>query len=205
VITRFTESNVNLAAPFVKIITAAGPTVWPKLIQNLRASCETDWLDDGNPAHVVARWIGHSVKIQNDHYAQVDDHHFEQFNQRSKALAVQSAVDTSDAAGGAHGGAEDMRINAKRHTSKKASPPKPHRISGDCAPARSNAIESSVSGGGRTCNLRLRRPTLYPIELPRLEHRRRSQWCIAFTAMPRANEIHAYDNHIDGSFDGVPP
>ena len=25
-----------------------------------------------------------------------------------------------------------------------------------------------VSGGGRTCNLRLRRPTLYPIELPRL-------------------------------------
>jgi len=88
-ITRFTESNVNLAKPFEKIITAAGLTIWPKLIQNLRASCETDWLDAGNPAHVVAKWIGHSVKIQNDNYAQVDDHHFDQFNAKSKL--VQSA------------------------------------------------------------------------------------------------------------------
>ena len=58
----------------------AGLTPWPKLIQNLRASCETAWLDDGIPAHVVAKWIGHSVKVQNDNYAQVDDHHFDQFN-----------------------------------------------------------------------------------------------------------------------------
>ena len=89
VITRFTESNVNLAKPFEKIIEAAGFTIWPKLIQNLRASCETDWLDAGNPAHVVAKWIGHSVKVQNDNYAQVDDHHFDQFN--AKAKLVQSA------------------------------------------------------------------------------------------------------------------
>jgi len=69
VVTRFIETNVNLAKPFEKIIEAAGLTVWPKLIQNLRASCETDWLDAGNPAHIVARWIGHSVKVQNDNYA----------------------------------------------------------------------------------------------------------------------------------------
>ena len=80
VITRFTETNENLAKPFEKIIEAAGLTVWPKLIQNLRASCETEWLDRGTPAHVVAKWIGHSVKVQNDNYAQVDDHHFDQFN-----------------------------------------------------------------------------------------------------------------------------
>ncbi len=80
VITRFTESNVNLAKPFEKIIERAGLTVWPKLIQNLRASCETEWLDAGHPARVVAKWIGHSVKVQNDNYAQVDDHHFDQFN-----------------------------------------------------------------------------------------------------------------------------
>lgn len=80
VITRFTESNENLAKPFEKIVTAAGLIVWPKLFQNLRASCETDWLDSGIPAHVVAKWIGHSVKVQNDNYAQVDDHHFDRFN-----------------------------------------------------------------------------------------------------------------------------
>jgi len=68
-VTRFIETNVNLAKPFEKIIEAAGLTVWPKLIQNLRASCETEWLDYENPAHVVARWIGHSVKVQNDNYA----------------------------------------------------------------------------------------------------------------------------------------
>ena len=80
VITRFTESNENLAKPFEKIIEAAGLIVWPKLFQNLRASCETDWLDSGIAAHVVAKWIGHSVKVQNDNYAQVDDHHFDRFN-----------------------------------------------------------------------------------------------------------------------------
>ncbi len=93
IVTRFTESNVNLAKPFEKIIEAAGLTIWPKLIQNLRASCETDWLDAGNPAHVVARWIGHSVKVQNDNYAQVDDHHFEQFNTNAKDLQIQAAAD----------------------------------------------------------------------------------------------------------------
>ncbi len=94
VVTRFTESNVNLAKPFEKIIEAAGLTVWPKLIQNLRASCETDWLDAGNPAHVVARWIGHSVKVQNDNYAQVDDHHFDQFNAKAKAAEIKAAAES---------------------------------------------------------------------------------------------------------------
>ena len=91
VITRFTETNENLAKPFEKIIEAAGLTVWPKLIQNLRASCETDWLDAGNPAHVVAKWIGHSVKVQNDNYAQVDDHHFDQFNSRAVPVQFEGA------------------------------------------------------------------------------------------------------------------
>ena len=80
VVTRFSPTNVNLHKPFQQIIGAAGLKPWPKLIQNLRASCETEWLDSGMPAHVVANWIGHSVKVQNDNYAQVDDHHFERFN-----------------------------------------------------------------------------------------------------------------------------
>ncbi len=98
VITRFIETNVNLAKPFEKIIEAAGLTIWPKLIQNLRGSCETDWLDGGNPAHVVARWVGHSVKVQNDNYAQVDDHHFEQFNAKSKMnpVAIQVASEAPE-------------------------------------------------------------------------------------------------------------
>ena len=62
----------------------AGLAPWPKLFQNLRSSCETEWLDTGLPAHVIANWVGHSVKVQNDSYAQVDDHHFERFNEAAE-------------------------------------------------------------------------------------------------------------------------
>ncbi len=79
--TRVSPTNVNLHKPFRKIILSAGLSPWQKLIQNLRASCATEWLDLGTPAHVVARWIAHSFKVQNDNYAQGDDHHFDKFNE----------------------------------------------------------------------------------------------------------------------------
>ena len=86
VITRYDESNSNLDKPFRQIVLNAGVTPWAKAFQNLRASCETAWLDwvgpngERNSAHVVASWVGHSIKVQNKHYAQVDRHHFKQFN-----------------------------------------------------------------------------------------------------------------------------
>jgi integrase len=87
-ITQYSRSNSNLDKPMKKILEDAGITPWPKLFQNMRASCETDWLDRGISAHVVANWIGHSVKIQVTSYAQVDDHHFDKFNARSGHFAL---------------------------------------------------------------------------------------------------------------------
>jgi hypothetical protein len=83
VITQYTDTNTNLDKPLKKILTDAGVVPWPKLFQNMRASCETDWLDRGISAHVVANWIGHSVRIQVANYAQVDAHHFDRFNEQS--------------------------------------------------------------------------------------------------------------------------
>ena len=80
VITRFSDTNSNLDKLFKAILHRAGLVPWPKLFQNLRASCETEWLNEGHPAHVVAAWIGHSVKVQRDSYAQITDGHFERFN-----------------------------------------------------------------------------------------------------------------------------
>ncbi len=80
IITRFSATNSNLDKPFKSILHQAGLVPWPKLFQNMRASCETEWLNDGHPAHVVAAWIGHSVKVQRDSYAQITDGHFEAFN-----------------------------------------------------------------------------------------------------------------------------
>lgn len=86
IISRYSKPLTNLDKPFKLIIRQAGVTPWLKPFQNLRASCETDWLDWVGPkgerisSHVVAAWIGHSVKVQAKHYAQVDQHHFDAFN-----------------------------------------------------------------------------------------------------------------------------
>lgn len=77
---RYAASNSNLDKPFRKIIQAAGLVPWPKLFQNLRASCETQRLKAGNRADLVANWIGHSVKVQNQNYVQQTDDDIELFN-----------------------------------------------------------------------------------------------------------------------------
>lgn len=46
--------------------------------QDMRVSCENDWLEERKPAHVVAAWLGHAVDVQTKHYAVVLDKYFEE-------------------------------------------------------------------------------------------------------------------------------
>ena len=105
IISRFSESNSNLDKPFKTILHRAGLIPWPKVFQNLRSSCETEWLNEGHPAHVVAGWIGHSVKVQRESYAQITDGHFERFN--SHVVLPSKSGHT--------GGPEPTRTGMKRH------------------------------------------------------------------------------------------
>lgn len=66
----------NLRTTMEKVIVRAGHQPWARLFQNLRASCETDWVEQ-YPAHVVAKWLGHSPKVAAQHYLMSRDHHFE--------------------------------------------------------------------------------------------------------------------------------
>jgi hypothetical protein len=66
----------NLRTTFAKIMTRAAHKPWPRLFQNLRASCATDWVEK-YPNHVVAKWLGHSPMIAATHYLQTREHHFE--------------------------------------------------------------------------------------------------------------------------------
>ena len=66
----------NLRTTFTKIITRAGHEPWPRLFQNLRASCATDWVEK-YPNHVVAKWLGHSPRIAATRYLQTRKRHFE--------------------------------------------------------------------------------------------------------------------------------
>jgi site-specific recombinase XerD len=101
-------SATNLYHPFEKIIEKAGYEPWPNLIKNLRLSCENDWIDAGEaPVHVIAAWIGHSVKVQNASYAIMSDGHFDQFNARRQ----------DDPKSGNTGGNKPPRIDANDNES----------------------------------------------------------------------------------------
>jgi len=76
VITRYRKTNGNLSTQLRRILWKAGIDPWPRLFQNLRASADTD-LAQRFPAHVCARWLGHSPAIAAKHYLQVTDADFE--------------------------------------------------------------------------------------------------------------------------------
>lgn len=49
-------------------VKRAGLTAWPKLWQNLRASCGTDFIEAGEPITLVAAWIGNTAAVLERHY-----------------------------------------------------------------------------------------------------------------------------------------
>ena len=71
------DGTVNLRTEFSRIVVRAGLRMWEKPFQNLRSSCETDWLEmfPGRIA-AVAGWMGHSPTVAMRHYAQVLPQHF---------------------------------------------------------------------------------------------------------------------------------
>jgi integrase len=76
-----------------RLILLAGLNQWPKLWQNLRASCRTD-LESRFPGFVVDQWLGHSAKIGAKHYTRIHAEHY--------ALACGALTQNCGAPGGAH-------------------------------------------------------------------------------------------------------
>lgn len=119
VVPRLRDPGVNLRTTFGKIIAKAGLTPWPRLFQNMRASCATDWAEV-HPAHVVARWLGHSPLIAARHYLQTRDAHFDMATGGTGGggggAAVPAGSDTDDEKSGAKSGALPTQ-NAAQHPS----------------------------------------------------------------------------------------
>jgi integrase len=76
VITRYREGCKNLRTQFQRIIRKAGVTPWQRLFHNLRSSRQTE-LTEIFPAHVVASWLGNSVRVATQHYLQTTEEHFQ--------------------------------------------------------------------------------------------------------------------------------
>jgi integrase len=74
VIGRYRE-GANIRTQFGRIIESAGLVPWPKLFNNLRASCRTE-LQERFPSHVIDGWLGHSTEVAEKHYLQTTDDHW---------------------------------------------------------------------------------------------------------------------------------
>ncbi len=104
--------GANLRTTAEKVIERAGVATWPRLFQNLRASCETDWVQK-YPAHVCAKWLGHSPTIAAQHYLQVRDAHF-----RDAIEGTGEGSDPSGAKSGAESGAPAAHFEAQQPTAE---------------------------------------------------------------------------------------
>lgn len=108
-ITRYRNPNSNLRTQLKRIVEKAGKQPWPKLFQNLRSSCETELLDAGHPPQAVAYWMGHSIKVQQKHYAQVHDGHYEAASGKVAHIVAQNPSELTEIAGNT--GSETVEIS----------------------------------------------------------------------------------------------
>ncbi len=70
--------SCNFRTTFEKLISRAGFEPWPKPFHAMRASCETDLIEQGHPIQTVAKWMGHSPKVAVANYLRVLPEHYDQ-------------------------------------------------------------------------------------------------------------------------------
>jgi hypothetical protein len=127
------RKGVNLRTQLDRVIIKAGHEVWPRLLQNLRASCATDWVER-YPSHVVAKWLGHSPKVAAEHYLMSRDHHFEDVVNGSVRNALPGQQSGRDGgAGGSRCVRRELRLRTRPHLAarsrtKRQNPLPPFRL-----------------------------------------------------------------------------
>lgn len=136
VITRYRSAETNLRTQFGRICRKAGVPMPPKPFVNLRASKATE-LVENYPSHVAAAWLGHSEKIADAHYRQVNEQHF------ARAVAVNRDGDSPHpTSSAAQNPAQQMA--AEQRTVTQAPPvglAKPPDFLGDFASVRLDATQ----------------------------------------------------------------
>ena len=109
------------------ILKRAGLKSWPKLFNNLRASCETD-LAKTHPIKAVCDWIGHSVKVAHEHYLQTTESDFDE--------AVKLLPKSMPDSGGNRGSGADTRFSKRGKTLEPSVLPRRSVTEAGLEPAR---------------------------------------------------------------------
>lgn len=68
----FIDTSDNLRTQIGRLCERAGVLPWVKPLQNLRLSCETDWMDTDGVAN-ACKWSGNTVEVAMKHYHLVRD------------------------------------------------------------------------------------------------------------------------------------
>lgn len=138
--TRYKSSN--LRTQIGRLCERAGLTPWPKRLQNLRLSCETDWMDSAT-LPLACKWSGNTPEVALKHYHLVRDTDY-----------VRAATR------GAESGAEQCRIETNRTDSKQTKTPASVDSIVDCAENHGKSLAGvscqSTPKGSRTPVRRLR-------------------------------------------------
>lgn len=71
------RNHKNYSVPMSRIIKKAGLKPWPKVLQNLRSTRQTE-LTEQFPIQCVCDWIGNSQAVAKEHYLQIREQHFEE-------------------------------------------------------------------------------------------------------------------------------
>ena len=152
VINRYRDAEQNLRTQLKRIIRRAGLEPWPKPFHNLRASRETE-LAQSFPLHVVCAWIGNTERIAAKHYLQVTEDYFTLAAKKDSAKYSAFLPKTAQ--------------NTAQHQARTEQAPNEEtpELSGFSALSPVFSGNPTIPDRSRTCNLWLRRPTLYPIEL----------------------------------------
>jgi len=88
---------------FKKIILRTGIAPWGKLIHNLRASFETDLLNGKYDTpehrigiHMIAEWLGHSVKVMLEHYGRSQQSDFDNIAKACERVRQEKCQNAGD-------------------------------------------------------------------------------------------------------------
>ena len=145
--------NCNLRTQFGRIIARAGLKPWPRLFHSLRASRETELMEE-YPIHVVAKWLGNTPKIALKHYLAPTDADFQ------KAAGTRGE-------GAAKSGARDAEMALQKAVQQPAAssrevPQETTQVpaaAGTCAESRdvSREYARKASGEDRSAHVRFTR------------------------------------------------
>ena len=112
--------NANLRTTFEKLIRRASANPWPRLFHTLRASCETDLLEQF-PINAVTEWMGHSATIALKHYSRVPEHLFDRATGLDNSK-IKNRVPESGSVGGQKAGQSEANTTVHKTTEAAKTP-----------------------------------------------------------------------------------